>query len=793
MRLVYALDRKLLRDVARLKGQIATIALVLASGIISFVALRGATTSLEDARDAYYDRCLLAHVFARVERAPESVARRIEALPGVEAVQTRIEKEVTLPIEGMPRPAWARILSLPPAMGTPATNGVVVRKGRLPQRGREDEVAVLESFAVRHGLEPGHHLPAVINGKLRKLLVVGVVLSPEYVYAVRPGAIVDDPKRYAVLWMDRTTLASAFELDGAFNEVSLRIQPGASDVAIREDLDRILRPFGGDGSIDRAHQTSNRILKDELNQLGSIAGLVPIVFLAVAAFLINMVLGRLIALQRTEIAVLKAIGYTNREIGRHFLGLITMVMIPSAALGVLGGRGLGGILLDLYGSIFRFPDLEFRLSAELVVTALAASLIAAVSGALLAIRAATSLPPAEAMRAPAPSRYRRGILDRLRLARFAGPSGMMILREVARRPLRTALSALGMAGAIALIILGNFAMDSIDEHFDDVVRREQRQDLSVAFAAPLSRRAARETARAPGVLVAEETRIVPVRIKVDQRMRDTTLVGIPDGSTLRQLVERGLGPGVVTLPPDGILVTKVLGEVLGFGIGDRVEVEVREGKRAVVHPVVVGFVDEATGIQLYARASFVASLVHDTGAVSGALLTIDPPRRAALEERLRRSPRVIDVGDLKEDIARLRAMNSDAMDVWSLMSITLSACVIFGVVYNNARIALATRSRDLASLRVLGMTRAEISSILIGGLAIEVLLAIPLGLVLGRVWSQLFMQNIDQESFRWTVFITPKTYALAIGVVLFSAAASALWVRRSLDHLDLISVLKTRE
>lgn len=792
MSLVSALDRKLLRDILRLKGQIATIALVLAAGIISFISLRGATLSLESARDAYYDRCLFAHVFARVEHAPESLAREIESLPGVEAAQTRIAKEVTLPLEGMSRPAWGRILSLPDA-SSPATNAVLVRKGRLPLRGRDDEVVVLESFAQIHGLEPGHRLPAVINGKLRHLRIVGVVVSPEFVYAIRPGAMVDDPKRYAVLWMNRSTLASAFQLEGAFNEVSLRIQPGASDVAIREELDRRLRPYGADGAIDRDHQTSNRILKDELGQLGSIGGLVPIVFLAVAAFLINMVLGRLIALQRTEIAALKAIGYKNREIGLHFLKLVVIVLLPGGVVGVLGGRLLGSIVLDLYASIFRFPDLAFQMTFGLAASAVLASAAAAIAGALLAIRSATRLPPAEAMLPPAPARYRRGLIDRLHLARVIGPSMMMILREIGRHPLRTSLSSLGMAGAIALIILGNFAMDSIDEHFDDVVSREQRQDLSIVFARPISPRAVHELAHTPGVLVAEEIRAVPVRVTLDQRTRDTMLLGIPEDATLRQLMERGHSAKGLPLPPDGILVTNVLAEVLGFSIGDRIDVELREGGRAIVHPVVVGLVDEPVGLQLYARASFVAALERDAGAVSGALVTVDPPKRAAVEERLRRSPQVIDVGDVKDDMARLRAMNRSAMDVWSLMSITLSACVIFGVVYNNARIALATRSRELASLRVLGMSRAEISTILIGGLAIEVLIAIPLGLLFGRVWSQFFMSNIDRESFRWTVFITPKTYALAIIVVLLSGAASALWVRRSLDHLDLIGVLKTRE
>ncbi len=789
--LLTTLDRKLLRGVSRLKGQIATIALVLAGGIMMFIALRGTVASLERARVEYYDRYRFAHVFARLEHAPEDVARAIERVPGVELVQTRISEEVTLPIEGMPRAAYARLLSLP-STGQPATNAVVVMQGRLPERGHDDEAAVLQHFAEAHGLLPGDRLPAVINGKQKLLRVVGIVQSPEFVYAIRPGAIVDDPQRYAVMWMDRAALAAAFDLEGAFNDITLRLQPGASDAAVREAVDRILRPYGGDGSVDRAHQISNRILTDELGQLSGIAGMVPIVFLGVAAFLINMVLGRLIALERPEIATLKAVGYSNGEVGRHYLGLVVVVFLPGALLGIAGGLWLGHVVTDLYASIFRFPDLSFEMTLSLVATAVLVSGASAVVGALFAVRAAVTMPPADAMRAPSPSRYRRSLLERLGLAGLAGPTGMMILREVSRRPLRTALSAFGMAGAIALIILGHFGVDSLERYLETTMRREQRQDLSVAFARPLSPRAIGELSRMPGVLAAEGTHAVPVRIRFDHRQRDSVLIGLDERATLRKLVTRG-GGADVPLPSDGVLATKTMGEVLGFHVGDRVELEVREGKRAVVRPVVAGFVDESMGMQLYARADRVADLEQTEGAVSMVMLKVDPVKLGDLEERLRRSPEVIDVSDLHDDIERLRTMNGSAMDIWTAISLTLAGSIIFGVVYNNARIALAMRSRELASLRVLGMSRREISTILAGGLAVEVALAIPLGLFLGQRWSIFFMSQVDQESFRWSVFVAPKTYLLAVTVAMVAATASALWVRRSIDRLDLIGVLKTRE
>ncbi len=786
-----ALTRKLLRDVARLKGQIVTIAIVLAGGVACFIALRGTCDSLERARAAYYDEYRFADVFARVERAPEELARRIERLPGVGVVQTRISEEVTLPMEGLGRPAYARLLSLP-ASGEPETNALRVIAGRLPRGERDDEVAVLESFAAAHGLCPGDHVPVVLGGNLRRMRVVGVVLSPEFVYAIRPGALINDPQRYAVLWMDRSALASAFQLGGAFNDVTLRLQPGASEGEVLDGVDRMLAPYGSDGAVGRAHQISNQILTSELSQLEGIAGMVPLVFLGVAAFLMNMVLGRVITLQRAEIAALKAIGYTNFEVGRHYLGLVSIVMLPGALVGVWGGWMLGRVIVGLYTDLFMFPDLAFAMSPALVASALLISGSAAVAGALLAVRKAVRLPPAEAMRPPSPTRYARGVLDRIGLGALAGPSGKMVLREVARRPLRTALSSLGIAGAIALIILGHFGLDSLESYLEGTLRREQRQDLAVAFVHPVSPRVVGELARAPGVVAAEGVRAVPVRARHGHLMRDSVVMGLPPDGTLRKLVTRGGGHDV-PLPDDGVLLTQTLGEILGVQVGDRIDLEVREGDRRLVRPVVVGFVDESVGLTIYATLDLVAELEDDLGAVSSVLLRVEPGRLAAVEDRLRRSPFVIDVSDLRDDIQRMRDLNASVMDIWTAISVSLSASIIFGVVYNNARISLESRSRELATLRVLGLTRREISVILTGGLALEVALAIPLGLWLGRAWGALFMRNVDQETFRWAVVIAARTYTGAAAVALLAAAASALWVRRSLDRLDLIGVLKTRE
>lgn len=785
-----ALNRKFLRDVGRLKTQVFTIVLVLAAGIASFIALRGTYSSLIDSRDTYYDRQRFAQVFAALERAPEAMAARIEAVPGVASVQTRISTQVSLPMQGMPQPALGRLLSLP-AVGEPATNAIYLRTGRVPERDRQDEVVLLESFASAHGLRPGHRIPAVIDGALRDLRIVGIALSPEFIYALRPGAVAGDPAGYAVLWMNRTPLASALQLEGAFNDVSLRLQPGASAEAVRAAVDRLLGPYGSDGAVLRKDQQSNNILTSELETLDALALMMPMMFLGVAAFLVNIVLGRLVTLQRPEIATLKAVGYDDGSVRRHYAGLVAVVLVPASALGMVGGYWLGQLMMGLYASVFRFPRVHFDPGAAVVASGLLLSAAAALAGALLAVRAAVRLPPAEAMQPPSPSAYHRTLLERLRLSALAGPTVMMTLRELERRPLRTVLSAAGVATALALLVLGRFALDSVESYLEGTLRREQRQDVAVTFDRPVSPRALRELAAITGVRHVEGIRATAARVRHEHRSRDSVLVGLPAGATLRRIIEKS--GRHVEVPPDGVILSAKLGEALGLRIGDRPELEIREGPRPTARPVVVGFVDDSMGLQIYARETFIARAESDLGAVGSAMLSIDPLHRAAVKRRLGRLPRVIDVSDLDTDVRRMRDMQAAVEDVRSLVCVGLAAMVIFGVVYNNARIALATRARELGSLRVLGFTTHDVAGILIGSMLAEMVIATPVGLYLGRSWAQLLMQTADQEQFRWDVYVAPSTYLLATVVGLLAAAASALWVHRNVGRLDLIGVLKTRE
>ncbi|NLE86309.1 MAG: FtsX-like permease family protein [Myxococcales bacterium] len=784
-----ALDRKLLRDLRHLGGQILTIALVVACGVASFVALRGNYASLELARTTYYERYGFAAAFASLERAPRSLLADIEAIPGVARAEGRIVEGVLVPLEPGVRPISGRVVSVPPHGAS--LNRVDLRQGRLLEPGRNDEILLLEGFALARGIEPGHRLPIVLNGRRREMRVVGLVASPEYVFAVAPGDLAADPTRFAVMWMGEEAVAAAFAMEGAFNDVAVTLQPGASERAVLHELDLRLEPYGGLGAYPRARQPSNYMVSGELTQLRSMSSVVPAIFLAVAALLLNLVLSRLVLLQRGEIAALKALGYHSGEIGLHFAKLVVLIALAGAGLGAAAGAWLGAAMTELYQHYFKFPNLEFRFDLSSAIGSLLVTLLASGIGTFAAVRGVLRLAPAEAMQAPPPARYTRSWLDRLELGRLVGTAPQMVLRELRRRPLRTLLSSVAIASSVGLTVVGGFYYDATEElvrtQFFDVMR----EDVTVTLTGPRPERAVRELGHLPGVLRAEGRRELPVRFRAGHRFRDGVVIGYPEDAELRAL--RDKNGRAVSIPPGGLVLTDKLAELLGLEVGDRLTLELREGSRAHEEVTLSGLVDESFGLQGHMHLTALSQLVRQEPLVSSVLLQVDPAHSRELHRRLTDLPAVAAVGSRDELLQRFREQSAGMILVFTLIITFFAVTITFGVVYNNARVALSQRSRDLASLRVLGFTRAEVSAMLLGEMGVQVLLAIPLGLFFGRglVWA--LGTTMDPETYRLPLLVTVRSYAFATLVTLIASLLSALVVRRKLDSLDLIAVLKTRE
>jgi putative ABC transport system permease protein len=785
-----ALHRKLYRDLWHLRGQLVAIALVVACGVAVFISTRSAYESLLISRATYYADYRFADVFVHLKRAPDALAARLARIPGVARVQPRIVFDVTLDVPGLAEPATGRLQSIPERR-VPILNDLHLRRGRWVEPGRRDEVIVSEAFAAANHLEVGDTLGAILNGRWETLRIVGIALSPEYVYEIRGSDIFPDNRRFGVLWTSRDAMGPAFDMDGAFNDVVLSLAPGASEAEVIAEVDRLLERYGGLHAVGREDWISHRFLADEINQNQVFGTVLPAIFLGVAAFLLNIVLSRLVVTQRDQIAVLKAFGYAHWTVAAHYLQFALVAVAAGSALGTAAGLWLGMLVNRLYVDFYRFPVLRFEAGPSVIGLAIVIAGGSALLGAWAAARRALALPPAEAMRPEPPPNFHAGPLERAGLRDVLSPPVRMILRNVLRRPARALAAVVGMAFAVAILIVGRYFVDAIEYLADVQFRLVQRDDVTLGFQEALPERVRHELGHLPGVLRAEPFRAVPAQLRFEHRSRRVGLTGLDPDGELHRLIDTRLRP--VPVPADGVLLTTTLAEVLGVGAGDQLTVEVLEGSRPRRRVRVAGTVDELIGFNAYMDRRALHRLMREDGALSGAFLAVEPSQAPRLYGELKRMPAVAGVAIREVALKSFEDTLARSMGIFVTVLVGFACVVAVAIVYNAARIALSERGRELASLRVLGFTRREVAVLLLGEQALLTILAVPLGYAIGYQMSMAIARQYQWELFRLPLVVRFETYVFALLVLIGAAVGSALLVRRRLDRLDLVEVLKTRE
>ena len=784
------LDRKLLRDLRRMRGQAAAVSLVMACGLAMLIMARSLISSLDGTRAEYYQTHHFAEVFASLKRAPNHLAAAIRDIPGVATVQTDLASPVTLDLPGLAEPASGLVRSLPD-FGEPELNRLFLRRGRWLAPGSRGEVLVGEAFALANQLNPGDPLTILLHGRRQEFRIAGIVLSPEYIFESRPGAALPDNRTYGIFWLPYKEAATAFDLYGAFNHLALTLAPGANEKPVMAALDRLLVPYGGFGAYARKDHPSHIRVSDEIRVLGILSIGFPSVFLSVAAFMTNAVLSRLLNLQREQIAILKAFGFTNSQVVVHYLKFAFVMVAGGLLLGLAGGLLLGLRLVKMYELFFRFPSLEFQFDRPAVLIALAVGLAAVTVGVLGAVRRAAKLPPAEAMRPEPPANFRPALVERTGLTKLFSHSFRIAVRNLERRPMQALFTVAGLSLATALLILPNTFKAGIASVLDfqwDVV---QRQDLNLGLVEPSSARLAHELAQLPGVIALEPSRNAAVRISYQGRDRQIGLRSLLPGGIHSRAVDaqgRELIP-----PPEGIIVSAKLAQVLGAKIGDRLTLEALEGRRTSLVVPLVGLADDFTGIAAYMDLHAINRFLGEGDVITGASISLDMARRGEFLAALKQIPRVSAVA-IKDTMRKsFRETTAQSMGLIQTIYLTFAVIVAFGVIYNNARISLAERARELATLRVIGMTQREVGAVLVTELVILALIAVPLGLGLGTGLTTVIIGSVNTETVRIPLVFTTYTYSFAVLVVAIASTLSALFVLRQLRQLDLIAALKAPE
>lgn len=784
------LDRKLLRDMWRRRGQILSIALVIAAAVATLLMALSALRALSDARDSYYDRYRFPHVFVSLKRAPDSVAARLRDIPGVAQVDTRVARFVTLDINGVTEPLRGLALSLAPRNDV-ALGALVLRAGRWPDPAHGNEVLLHEAFATARALAPGSSFNAIMNGHKVKLLVTGIALSPEYIYVIGPGDLVPDDSRYGVFWMQRQALQATMNYEGAFNEAALLLRRKTSVETVIAAVDGILASYGSTGAFGRDQQSSHAFLDSEFDQLRTMASIIPPIFLLVSAFLLYTVIARQIELQREEIGLLKAFGYSNAAVGWHFVKFALLVSTLGLLLGVAAGAWFGNQITELYREYFRFPTLRYGITGDILLLSAVVAILAACTGALMATRRAVRMAPAVAMAPPQPTIYRRSLLERAGLLRGMHATGYMVVRHIARFPARASITVIGIALSLALLVSTLQFMDSINVMIESFFFQAQRQDVTLRFTELRADRVQSEVARLPGVLRAELRRGVGVRMSKGPRNRRAYILGIDAGDELSQQVDTE--GRTLSLPPVGLVLSERLAAHLDAQAGDIVDVQVLDGRRARADVRVNRIIREYVGLSAYMDRSALNRLTGDGEVSDSAWLSIDETQGASLFSTVKRTPGIFTVSLQRQAYEKFRALLDQNIVTMLGFYVGFAAVIAFGVAYNAGRITFSERAHELATLRVLGYHKREVALILVGELALLTLMALAIGCGIGYLLSLLMISLFTTDLYQMPFGLAPPTFAWSVMVVIVATAISCAIVAWRVENLDLVRVLKARD
>ncbi|PTQ74387.1 ABC transporter permease [Celeribacter persicus] len=788
---MHALDKKLLRDFRRLWGQSLAIALVLACGVMILLTAFGMYRALDDTLEAFYERNEFADVWASAEKAPRPLLSEIAAIEGVQRAEARVQEYLMLDIPGRVKSATGLALSLPENGELPVLNVPILRSGRLPDPQATDEVLVTEPFAEANGFTLGNTFDALMSGQKRTLIITGTALSPEFVYAIGPGSLMPDDASFGVMWMPQHMLASAFDMSGAFNTLTLSLSRDANEDRVIDALDDLLSPYGGTGAYGREDQASNAFVATEIKQLKSMATILPPVFFGISAFLVNMVIGRIIALERAEIGLLKALGYTDLHIAAHYVLMAGLIAVLGIVIGWITGGMSARWMAAEYTEYFKFPYLIFNVSYDAYAISGFLALLTAAFGALRSAMGAARLPPAVAMSPPAPPRYKRTLFDRmLASARLSQPS-MMIWRSVFRWPVRAAVSALGLSLAVAIMIAVGFFSYSINEISDVAFNQSNREDTVLLFSKDRSLSALEDVRKLPGVMEAEGEFYSAVKLRNGHLEKQLSIITREQGATLaRSIDEDG---HVVEAEGGGLLITTRVAEVLELAPGDMVEVEFMSGRRETYSLPVAGVTEQFFGLGAYMTREEMARITRSIPQISVANVTLDPSEDEAFNEKIKDTPMIsgaVRVTDMK---ASFQATVDENISIMNGLFIIVAVLITVGLTYNSARIQLSERARELASLRILGFSNWEVSYVLVGEIMLIAALAQPLGWLIGYGLGHLMAASFTSDLYSIPMVLPPAAYATASLVVLATALTSVMVVRRRVDRLDLVSVMKTRE
>jgi putative ABC transport system permease protein len=777
--------KNLTREILSFKAQVFSIALVIGIGVAVYFGFSTTYDSLLVSRDHFYQEAHFPDLFSRLIKAPRYLLSQISTIEGVEKIEARIEKDALISLPKMQQPGVGHFITIPD-QGQPELSQLFMVQGRLPNI---DEVVVSESFFKANKLQLGHKLFATIDGKRKEFKISGIAVSPEHIIAIQQGAQMPDDKHFALVWINQSVLESALDMRGSFNTLVTKLKKNAIAMDVKNKIDDIIDRYGGTNTYDRSKQPSAVYVREELKQLNVQASTIPIFFFLVAAFILNIVISRLTRTQRSQIATLKALGYSNLSISQYYLILASLIVLLGTLIGILLGIWIGVSMVDLYGLFYHFPLLVYKMSYQKLMIAIIASLLTAFLGTFSSLKKVFKLQPADAMKPPSPTNYANNWLEATLLFQSLRPKSRMIIRGLITTPIRSLMMGLGVSFSVVLLILGLFWSDSLEVLIQGQYNFRQKESARIQLTHEMGSNIVYQIERLTGVLKAEGYRVVPVEVNYNQYTETTSIKGYPENYELAEIIDENFQK--IELPKRGFHISQSLANKLSLKKGDQIELKILSGKKPIIKVKVSQIIPSFFENQILTTRKELARLMQTDDLVNTVVFR-SLANSSRLYTELKKIPTVLSITFKESAMKMFTETSAKFLLVFALIFSLFAGAIAFGISYNNLRVTLSERDWEISTLMILGFKNIEVFKIITSEVLTLVLGFIPLGWFMGYYNARWLLLKLSMEEFPIPLHVSDFTYGLSASIVVLATAISFILIFWRLKKLDLVATLKSR-
>jgi len=798
------------RELKENKGAYFACVVIITIGLMFFTAFSIVVENLYTAQENFYQKQNFAEGFAEIKAMPLAEISKLQRIEGIRDIQGRLSKEVQVLNINSKKPynnikgalhktpnneenVYLRLYSVDTKKAKPI-NGVFLEKGSALDNNILN-VWIDSKFFVANNLELNDTLEIIAQGKKRTLRIVGTGSNPEFIYALRNASdLFPSPETFGIAYLPHDMMKILFEEGSSVNNLVYTLEPGADYQEVEDRLKAKLKPYGLISIYPREDQVSHMLLSQELTSLEGMAQSMPVIFLAVACMILYIMLKRTIENQRGQIGILKAFGYTQKEILCHYLSFALTIGLGGGILGGISGSLLAAPLTTLYETFFTIPGLKSEFSYSYLLMSILLTLAFTLFAGYQGCKGILRLEPAEAMHPPAPPTGKNILLEKIPIFwSTLTVQGKMSLRSMIRHPGRTIFMFLGIMFTFALISSPWILWDITEKMMFDQYEKIETYDAKINLTVPLNQQQLeQELSRLPGVKKAESRAEIPVTLKNNWYKKDLVLMGVPLNSALYNIRN---SQGLKIEPSEkGILLSERLATLLNAHIGTQLKLESALAKDPTKAKTIVvkGIIPQYIGLNAYMELNSLQALLEQGDISTTIMLRLDEQGLSALKEKYRNSTLIAGIEDKKALLRQSKElMGSFSGSIYIFL--ILGVIIGFAIIYNISLTTVSERNRELASMMVLGMTPQEVLSVITFEQWFTSIFAMLAGIPLTKLFLVSMDQLINSDLYSMPTNVNSTGILAGFLVTIACIRIAQLAAARRIKHLSLVGALKASE